>query len=184
MIKAQKGKQEKVQNGFDKTNFQYDKCNDVYTCPMGYTLKFKWNGKQNDKDHQRYTCEDYMNCGKKDSCTSSKGGRSVTRLKEEEVIEIITANTLKKNDIYLKRGSIVEHPFGTIKRHFGYTYLLTRGLESVSTEVSFICLAYNIKRLIKIIGVKELIRKLKGDLASILSGMNYFYRISPRISCF
>lgn len=184
MIKAQKGKQEKVQNGFDKTNFQYDKCNDVYTCPMGYSLKFKWNGKQNDKDYKRYTCEDYMNCEKKDSCTSSKGGRSVTRLKEEEVIEMITENNLKKNDIYLKRGSVVEHPFGTIKRNLGYTYLLTRGLESVNTEVSFICLAYNSKRLINMIGVKELIRKFKGDLASKLSSMNYFYRKSPGISCF
>jgi transposase len=49
LIKAQKGKQDKVQNGFDKTNFQYDKANDVYTCPMGYTLQFKWTGRQNDK---------------------------------------------------------------------------------------------------------------------------------------
>ncbi|WP_373561689.1 hypothetical protein [Bacillus sp. AFS073361] len=50
-----------------------------------------------------------------------------------------------------------------MKRHFGYTYFLTRGLESVNTEVSFICLAYNFKRMINIIGVKELITRFRGD---------------------
>ena len=59
------------------------------------------------------------------------------------------------------RGAIVEHPFGTIKRHFGYTYYLTRGLDSVNTEGSFICIVNNLKRLIKIVGVKELIRRFK-----------------------
>ncbi|MBZ4687578.1 MAG: hypothetical protein PWQ96_1554 [Clostridia bacterium] len=168
LIKKQKGKQEKIQNGFDKANFQYDKTNDVYICPMGYVLKFKWNGKQNGKDYKRYTCENYMDCGKKDSCTSSKGGRAVTRLKEEEIIEMVDENTIKKNDIYRKRGSIVEHPFGTIKRHFGYTYFLTRGLNSVNAEGGFICLVYNLKRLINIMGVKELVRRFREIIASRL----------------
>lgn len=57
---------------------------------MGYRLEFKWNGKQNGKDYKRYTCDNYMDCGKKDSCTSSKGERAVTRLKEEEIIEMRT----------------------------------------------------------------------------------------------
>ncbi|NLJ79935.1 MAG: hypothetical protein GX335_02805 [Firmicutes bacterium] len=46
----------------------------------------------------------------------------------------------------MKRGAIVEHPFGTIKRHLGYTFFLRRRLESVKTEASLICLAYNFKR--------------------------------------
>jgi transposase len=168
LIKRQKGKQEKIQNGFDKTDFQYDKPNDVYICPVGYELKFKWNGKQNGKDYKRYTCENYMDCGKKDMCTSSKGGRAVTRLKEEEIIEMVDENTIAKNDIYLKRGSIVEHPFGTIKRHFGYTHFLTRGLDSVNTEGSFICLVYNLKRLINIMGVKEIVQRFREKTASSL----------------
>jgi hypothetical protein len=148
---------------------------------LGYVLNFKWNGKQNGKDYKRYTCEDYNVCGKKDLCTSSKGGRAVTRIKEEEIIEVITQNTIKKKDIYQKRGSIVEHPFGTIKRHFGYTYFLTRGLESVNTEVSFICLAYNFKRLINIIGVNELIRKIRGGFSPKLNNFNGFIKISSFI---
>jgi transposase len=163
LIKPQKGKKQKIENGFDKSNFKYDKTNDVYTCPVGYTLKFKWNGKQNGKDYKRYTCENYHECGKKELCTSAKGGRAVLRIKDEEIIEKVAENTEKKNSIYKKRGSIVEHPFGTIKRHFGYTYFLTRGLDSVTTEVSLICLAYNFKRMINIIGVKKLIQKFRGN---------------------
>ncbi|WP_219620140.1 IS1182 family transposase [Bacillus canaveralius] len=168
LIKPQKGKQQKVENGFDKSNFKYDHINDVFVCPMGYCLNFKWNGKQNGKDFKRYTCVNYNECGKKEVCTSAKGGRSIIRFKDEDIIDQVTENTIKKDNIYKKRGSIIEHFFGTIKRHFGYTYFLTRGLESVNTEVSFICLAYNFKRMIKIIGVKELIRKFRGDLPPFL----------------
>ena len=162
LIKPQKGKRQKVETGFDKSNFKYEAINDVYICPMGYILNFKWNGKQNGKEYKRYTCENYNECGKKELCTSAKGGRAILRLKDEEIIEKVSENTEKKNKIYRKRGSIVEHPFGTIKRHFGYTYFLTRGLDSVNTEVSLICLAYNFKRLINIVGVKELVRRFRG----------------------
>ncbi|OEF98823.1 hypothetical protein BHF71_10345 [Vulcanibacillus modesticaldus] len=161
LIKGQERKQEQARNGFDKTNFQYSKTDDAYICPMGYVLEFKWNGKQNGKDYKRYVCENYMDCGKKDLCTSSTNGRAITRLKDEEIIEMVNENTIKKNDLYKKRGSIVEHLFGTIKRHFGYTYFLTRGLDSVNTEGSFICLAYNLGRLINIVGVRELVRRFK-----------------------
>lgn len=182
LIKPQKGKQQKLENGFDKSNFKYDQINDVFNCPMGYCLNFKWNGKQNGKDFKRYTCVNYNECGKKELCTSAKGGRSVIRFKDEEIIDQVTENTIKKNNIYKKRGSIIEHLFGTIKRHFGYTYFLTRGLESVNTEVSFICLAYNVKRLIKIIGVKELIRKFRGGFAPFLYDFCDIYYFSYKYS--
>jgi transposase len=161
LIKPQKGKQNKVASGFDKTNFSYDAINDRYICPLGYELPFKWNGKQNGKEYRRYTCTSFDICGQKESCTSAKGGRAITRLKDEEVIEQITENTCSQSDIYKQRAAIVEHPFGTMKRHWGYTYFLTRGLASVGTETNLICLAYNFKRVIKIKGVKELIRLIR-----------------------
>lgn len=158
LIKPQKGKQDKVASGFDKANFEYDAINDRYICPLGYELPFKWNGRQDGKEYRRYTCEAFNICGQKESCTSAKGGRAVTRLKDEEVIEKIAENTRIQSNIYKQRAAIVEHPFGTIKRHFGYTYFLTRGLASVGTETNLICLAYNLKRMINIKGVKELVR--------------------------
>ncbi|MFD3262244.1 IS1182 family transposase [Paenibacillus lentus] len=174
LIKPQKGKQNKIASGFDKENFEYDALNDRYICPLGYELPFKWNGKQDGKDYKRYTCEAFDICGQKKCCTSAKGGRSITRLKDEEVIEQIAENTRSESNIYKQRAAIVEHPFGTIKRHLGYTYFLTRGLESVGTETNLICLAYNFKRMIKIKGVKELIRLFR-DRACSKSNMHDVY---------
>ncbi|WP_373462763.1 transposase [Paenibacillus sp. V4I3] len=61
-----------------------------------------------------------------------------------------------------------------MKRHWGYTYFLTRGLASVGTETNLICLAYNLKRMIKIIGVKELIRLLRDRAPLILNMYNVY----------
>lgn len=166
LIKPQRGKHNKVKSGFDKENFKYDAINDRYICPLDYELPFKWNGKQDGKEYRRYTCEAFDICGQKDICTTAKGGRSVTRLKDEEVIEKIAANTYSQSKIYKQRAAIVEHPFGTIKRHWGYTYFLTRGLASVDTETNLICLAYNLKRMIKIKGPKELIRLFRDQARS------------------
>ncbi|SET79979.1 Transposase DDE domain-containing protein, partial [Natronincola peptidivorans] len=68
--------------------------------------------------------------------------------------------------LYKQRQMIVEHPFGTIKRGLGMTYFLTKGMQSVKAEISFAFLAYNIKRAINILGVKEIIRRLTGKTAS------------------
>jgi len=174
LIKPQKGKKNKVASGFDKENFEYDAVSDKYICPLGYELPFKWNGKQDGKDYKRYTCETFDICGQKESCTSAKGGRSVTRLNDEEVIEKIAENTRSQSKTYKQRAAIVEHPFGTMKRHWGYTYFLTRGLASVGTETNLICLAYNFKRMIKIKGVKELVRLFR-DLARSKSNTHYVY---------
>jgi transposase len=157
LIKRQKEKKSKIENGFDRTKFIFNKLEDTYLCPLGYTVPFKWNSREDGKDYKRYICTDYLNCGKKELCTSSKSGRSISRFSDEDIIEKINEITLKKNDIYKRRGSIVEHPFGTIKRHFGYTYLLTRGLPSVNAEGSLIWLAYNFKRLINILGTIKLV---------------------------
>ena len=157
LIKRQKEKKIKIENGFDRVKFTYDKLNDNYICPLGFTVPFKWNSREDGKDYKRYICTDYLNCGKKELCTSSKSGRSISRFSDEDIIEKVDEITLNKNDIYKRRGSIVEHPFGTIKRHFGFTYFLTRGLSSVNSEGSLICFAYNFKRLINILGTRKLI---------------------------
>ncbi|MGM0883823.1 MAG: transposase [Bacillota bacterium] len=179
LIKPQRGKQNKVESGFDKVNFEYDAINDSYICPLGYELPFKWNGKQDGKEYRRYTCEAFDICGQKELCTTAKGGRSVTRLKDEEVIEQIAENMRSQRKIYKQRAAIDEHPFGTIKRPWGYTYFLTRGLASVGTETNLICLAYNLKRMIKIKGVKERTRFFRDRVRS-KSNMHdvYFSKIA------
>lgn len=73
LIMAQKGKREKLESGFDKVNFTYNLAEDCYTCPLGYNLKFKWNGKQYGENCKRYTCEDFDVCGKKINVHQLKG---------------------------------------------------------------------------------------------------------------
>jgi transposase len=157
LIKKQKEKKSIIEKGFDRTKFKFDRTSDSYICPVGYIVPFKWNSGENGKDYKRYICTDHLNCGKKDLCTSSKSGRSISRFSDEDIIEKVDKITLEKNYIYKRRGSIVEHPFGTIKRNFGYTYLLTRGLPSVNCEGSLICFAYNFKKLINILGIRKLV---------------------------
>lgn len=178
LIKKQKGKKEKLANGFDRENFKYDKINDIYICPRGYTLEFKWKDSKNGQRAKRYVCTNYMDCEKKDLCTAAKKGRVVTRSIDEEIIENILKNTIDKNDIYRKRGSIVEHPFGTIKRHYGYSYFSRRGLESVNAEGGFICLAYNLKRLIKVVGVSKLVAHFKAISSSKIGLLKYVARMN------
>ena len=62
-----------------------------------------------------------------------------------------------------KRKEIVEHPFGTIKRNLGFTYFMQKGLEKVQAEFSFICFAYNFKRVINILGIKTIMHAIKAN---------------------
>jgi hypothetical protein len=64
-----------------------------------------------------------------------------------------------------KRKELVEHPFGTIKRTFGYTYFLLKGLEKVRAEFSFICFIYNLKRVLNIVPMDQLLSTIKGAMA-------------------
>ncbi|OWZ85043.1 transposase [Natranaerobius trueperi] len=128
--------------------------------------------KEQRKNYRRYVCKDYMDCGNKSECTSAKAGRIIARFEDEEFIDKVHENTIKKKDLYKLRGSIVEHPFGTIKKSFGYTYFLTRGLNSVNAEAGFISLAYNLKRLINIMGVRDLVRLFNQVLPSKIA---FFY---------
>ena len=75
--------------------------------------------------------------------------------------------TEANKELYSQRQMIVEHPFGTIKRGLGMTYFLTKGLESVKTEVSLAFLAYNVKRVINIVGIKEILRRLTGKISPV-----------------
>ena len=70
----------------------------------------------------------------------------------------------KNKDYYRQRQCIVEHPFGTIKRQWGYSYTLLKGLKKVGGEFDMICLCYNIRRSVSILGVIELIKRLKANI--------------------
>ncbi|MTI56647.1 transposase [Geosporobacter ferrireducens] len=101
-------------------------------------------------------------CEYKDKYTTSKRGRAITRDINQDILDKVDERSNSNKELYKQRKVIVEHPFGTIKRWWGYSYFLTRGLKSVKTEASLTFLAYNIKRVINILGIREMTSRLIG----------------------
>jgi hypothetical protein len=92
----------------------------------------------------------------------NRHGRAIERSEYEDYV-VANAERVKANkEKYRRRQTIVEHPFGTIKRAWGYTYTLMKGKEKVNGEFALVFASYNLKRVLSILGVKEVINRLKG----------------------
>lgn len=154
----------KGEKPFSKSQFTYDKEQNCYWCPMGQRLKYVGaDGKKNRKHYQIVKPELCHGCENYGQCTSAKKGRKIVRLALEEIKEKLEAKYKEaaSQEIYTKRKSSVEHPFGHIKRNLKTDAFLMRGREGVGAETSLLATCFNIARLISIIGVPELIRKLR-----------------------
>jgi hypothetical protein len=88
------------------------------------------------------------------------GGRRITRSKEEWVLDDMERRNRLHPEKLKRRKEIVEHPFGTMKRSMNQGYFLMRGLSKVRTEMSLTVTAYNMKRVINILGVKRMVQAL------------------------
>lgn len=147
-------------------HFIYDKASDSYTCPANQTLKTTgtWHKKTRDRDSyefKKYRTPACKKCPVKSLCTSRKGGREIDRSQYADAVEENNKRYQDNQQLYRKRQEINEHIFGTIKRQWGYNHTNLTGLEKVNGEHSLIMLVYNIKRAMNILGVPELIAKLK-----------------------
>lgn len=91
------------------------------------------------------------------ACTSSMSGRTIQRWEHEDILESVYQDTWN-NDIYKQRRCIVEHPFGTVKRSFGYSFFLRRQMDNVDAEASSMFIAYNFKRLLSMFSTQKLIK--------------------------
>jgi transposase len=148
------------------SQFKYDKTTDTYTCPQGETLKTtgNWHKKTKEKDsyeYKKYRTPKCKECPVKHLCTSRKGGREIDRSQYADAVEENNKRYQENPQLYRKRQEINEHIFGTIKRQWGYNHTNLTGLEKVNGEHSLIMLVYNIKRSINILGVPDLIAKIK-----------------------
>ena len=148
------------------SKFQYNQTTDTYTCPEGETLKTTgtWHKKTTDRDSyefKRYRTPKCRECPVKHLCTSRASGRDIDRSQYADAVEENNKRYHANAQLYRKRQEINEHIFGTIKRQWGYNHTNLTGLEKVNGEHSLIMLVYNIKRSINILGVPELIAKLK-----------------------
>ena len=158
--------------------FRYDKEENIYVCPAGqklYPARIRTLEKVKYRDYKNYrVCK---NCEFKDKCTKSDKGRTVSRNFEQELLDKVDERTKSNKDLYKKRQMIVEHPFGTIKRGWGMSYFLTKGLKSVKSETSLAFLAYNMKRVINIVGIRQMIKRLE----AIKSLSNLYIHNNPII---
>jgi len=150
------------------SNFIYNKEANTYTCPEGQTLTTtgRWHKKTGRTEASGYMFQKYRTpacktCPVKDLCTSRKGGRELDRSQYATAVDENHQRYKANPQLYRKRQEINEHIFGTIKRKWGYNYTDLIGLEKVNGEHSLIMLVYNIKRSINILGVPDLIAKLK-----------------------
>lgn len=136
-------------------NFIYDRDKDIYICPENKILINV--SKKNSKEYSYKNKSACMECSQRDQCTKGPNGKVIKRSEKNDIYDIVNKIMDENKEIYKLRQQIVEHPFGTIKRALGYTYFLTRGNKSVRAESFMHFFTYNLKRVINIIGVKELV---------------------------
>lgn len=144
---------------FTKEDFRYNAEKDVYVCPAGEELGYRSEVKEKGRQIKYYDTAGCQKCPIKSRCTNGKK-RRIKRLADEEVIERMAARVRAGPDKVRLRKQLVEHPFGTIKRSMGQGYFLMRGKLKVGTEMGLTLMAYNMKRVINIVGVKKMLEAL------------------------
>ena len=144
--------------------FVYDAAKDVYVCPVGNEMPF-WKRSNRGKgfDGRLYRSMCCASCPARGKCTRNKRGRYMFRGEYDGAVDRLRARleTSEGKEKCRLRRTIVEHPFGTIKRAFNQGYLLLKGFRKVKGEVGFTMLAYNMRRAINILGVGTLIALVK-----------------------
>jgi transposase/uncharacterized small protein (DUF1192 family) len=150
----------KAEGRFGKQDFVYDAADDVYRCPAGERLTYRYTREEHGKQTRRYWTSVCRKCPLKSQCTTGKE-RRIARWEHEAVLEAVQARLDKNPDAMRVRRSTAEHPFGTIKGWMGWTHFLTMTLPKVATEMALNVLAYNMKRVIAIVGVHRLMEAVR-----------------------
>lgn len=170
-------------HAYNYDRFRYDDSTDTFTCPQGEVLKTNGNwytthGRRNILiSFKQYKTRACKTCPARLKCTRSKTGRLIERSIYAENYERNRINTLDKQQLYKRRQTIVEHPFGTIKRQWGFSYIMTKcGMYRASSDVGFMFIAYNLRRIISILGKDQLIKYLR-ILASFFLTVSAFFRL-------
>jgi len=145
---------------FGKRDFIYHPEADEYECPAGEQATYRSTRQEHGKNIRRYWASACTNCKIKSQCTNGKE-RRISRWEHEASLDAMEARLDHAPDIMKVRRCTVEHPFGTIKSWMGATHFQMRTLKRVSAEMSLHVLAYNMKRVIHIMGTKQLIAAMQ-----------------------
>jgi hypothetical protein len=145
---------------FGKQDFVYVAADDVYLCPAGERLTYLYTNEEDGKVLRRYWTTGCQACALTGKCTTGKE-RRISRWEHEAVLEAKQARLDRNPDKMRVRRQTVEHPFGTIKSWMGATHFQMKTLKHVSTEMALHVLAYNMKRVMRILGVGGLMEAIR-----------------------
>jgi transposase len=176
---------------YDVEHFDYDPETDTYTCPQGNTLTTTgyWHVAKNPNGEIAYRFRNYTTpkcktCEVRPLCTkSAANGKQVRRSEFADNIENNKSRIQKSEKLYKRRQAIVEHPFGTIKRQWGFNYIITKKyMERAEADFGFIMTAYNLRRLINIIGAEKMGKYMKGVFQHFLLKIKWFQLFLSQIN--
>ena len=146
----------KSEGRFGKQDFVYLPEEDVYRCPAGERLKYYYTNVENGMNLRRYWTNACRTCPLRRRCTTAVQ-RRITRWEHEHVIEAVQRRLDENPQAMRQRRETAEHPFGTIKARMGATHFLMKTLPRVASEMALHVLAYNLTRVINIIGIRPLL---------------------------
>src|SRR4029077_4353720 len=150
----------KADGRFGKQDFRYVAGEDLYICPAGERLTYRYTNEEPGLVLRRYWTNACPSCTIKHSCTLSKE-RRITRWEHEHVLEAVQRRRDEHPEKMRQRRETVEHPFGTIKARMGATHFLMKTMPKVATEMALHVLAYNLTRVMNIMGTKPLMAAMR-----------------------
>jgi transposase len=150
----------KAQGRFGKQDFRYVAAEDVYVCPAGQKLAYYFTTEDKGLVLSRYRTNACQSCAIKHKCTTSKE-RLISRWEHEHVIEAVQRRLDEHPEKMRQRRETVEHPFGTIKARMDPTHFLTKTLPRVASEMALHVLAYNLTRVMNIMGIQPLMAAIR-----------------------
>src|SRR5918995_1747208 len=145
---------------FGKQDFVYLPEEDVYRCPAGEKLKYYYSNVERGLRLRRYWTMACHGCPLKSRCTTAPQ-RRITRWEHEDVLEAVQRRLDLNPGAMRQRREVVEHPFGTIKLRMGATHFLMKTLPKVTCEMALHVLAYNLTRVLNILGIQPLMAALR-----------------------
>jgi hypothetical protein len=145
---------------FGKQDFVYLPSEDVYRCPAGEKLAYRYTSKEDGKALRRYWTTACSNCPIKARCTTGPQ-RRIARWEHEHVLEAVQQRLDNNPQAMRMRRETAEHPFGTLKMRMGATRFLMKRLPKVATEMALHVLAYNLTRVINIVGIQPLMTAMR-----------------------
>lgn len=172
---------------FDVEHFTYDKQSDSYTCPAGHTLTTNgtWYNKDRGKSFNKvkhYKTNECLRCPFFTKCTINKKGRFIERSEHAGLIHANKVRIDQNKELYRRRQAIVEHPYGIIKRQWDFYYIMTKkSIKRASADVGLIFVAYNLRRIMNLIGndrLKAYFKALSFIFCSIFVHFKAFCRMN------